>query len=182
MTCGVIEILADAEINGKVMNHDFHFRFTMVTIKIIGFILVPAVVLIYTNFKIYKNLKIISENLGKILDNQRLQGSVLKAKFSLYVTIMFVFCNMFKIVGTEGLYGLYVLATSENINDTYFVSSPKWVKLWDAFTFGTLTVLNSSTTYYVYKWLQSSNQRKAKKDEEMANPGIPGFPGNEVEN
>ena len=91
-------------------------------------------------------------------DDKGLQRSVFKAKFSILIAILFTISNVSKIVGITGIYGLF----NSNRGQHYLESEglPYWVKIVDIISYQIFSVFNSSSTFYVYKWLESKGLQK----------------------
>ena len=158
MTLGLRELFAEVIfIDDKLLNENHTYRLTTVLVNIIFFILLPFAVLIFTNVKVYQTLKIMKGKLQKDLNDQRLKRSVFKAKFSIIVAVTFIISHFSKIIGEQGIYGLYVTMADKGHHMNSF-SVPYGIRICDGLAFWILTVLNSALPYYVYKWLERRSQ------------------------
>ena len=157
--------------NRNVLNMNPTYRIVSVIINLVLYIFLPTVLLTFTNMKVYQKIKIHSKNMERNLSDRSLRDSVLKAKFCILVAILFVISNASKAIGAQGFYSLCAVIKGKN----YLFCMPYWVKLCDAFAYQILTVLNSSSNYYVYKWLKKRNKihiltKSVLLESETANP------------
>ena len=165
---GLRECLAEIiKVNGVVLNKDPTFRIIIVLFNIIFYILLPFGVMLFTNWKVYQNLKIMLDQMQKDLNDQRLKKPVFKAKFSIFVAITFIISQVSKLIGRQGFYGLYITWHGDGhyLKATYYSMG---IKIWDAVAYWILTVLNSALPFYAYKWLEKRSDLQTTTHDAIA--------------
>ena len=80
------------KINGEPLSKNETYKIVNSCIHLIFTILIPYVILIFTNCKVYQILR----SLSLEQKNADLRISMFKAKFCIYVVMTFIFCHSFK--------------------------------------------------------------------------------------
>lgn len=136
-------------IDGKLMSENETYKIVNSIMHLVFTMMIPYAILIFTNFKVYQTLRIVATQIERDIDNA-LRISMFKAKFCVYLVITFIVCHSFKVIGSQGIYGLYsVLYLHKHPLETV----PLWVESIDAISW-LLIVVNSSSTFYVYMWVK----------------------------